>query len=104
MCQEKQFYFIFTCRLCNYFIVDAIFLNGDAKEPFPFTNAILFELRSSLAIGEVTMVRQLLVQKFSPISSALKSLMSIIVTNYGDLGLNLKGVATYEDIPSPSQG
>ena len=98
MCQEKQFYFIFTCRLCNYFIVDAIFLNGDAKEPFPFTNAVLFQLRSSLAIGEVTMVRQLLVQKFSPISSALKSLMSIIVTKYGDLGLNLKGVATYEDI------
>jgi len=31
MCQEKQFYFIFTCRLCNYFIADAIFLNGESK-------------------------------------------------------------------------
>jgi len=26
MCQEKQFYFIFTCKLCNNFFADAIFL------------------------------------------------------------------------------
>ena len=98
MCQEKQFYFIFTCRLCNYFIADAIFLNGDAKGPYLFPNAMLFPLSSSLAIAEVTMIRQLLTEKYSPLSCVTDCLSNIIVTKFGDIGINLKGVVIYEDI------
>ena len=63
--QEKQFYFISTCRLGDYLVADAVFLNSNTKDPF--SDPIMFPMCSSSSIKEVVMVRHLLVQEFPPI-------------------------------------
>lgn len=90
--QEKQFYFISACRLGDYLVADAVFLNSNTKDPF--SGPIMFPMCSSSSIKEVVMVRHLLVQEFPPISSHL-SLVPVLI-KHGQFGFN--GVSRYEDI------
>lgn len=90
--QEKQFYFISACRLGDYLVADAVFLNSNTKDPF--SDPIMFPMCSSSSIKEVVMVRHLLVQEFPPISSHL-SLVPVLI-KHGQFGFN--GVSRYEDI------
>ena len=89
--QKKQFYFIFTCKLHNYFIAAGMFLSGVAIELNLSSNPIMFPLGASLPVAEV---HKLLLKKFSP-SLLLKYLGLMLVVN-GNFGF--EAVSTYEDI------
>ena len=90
--QKKQFYFIFTCKIHNYFIAAGMFLSGVAIELIPSSNPILFPLGASLPVA---VVHQLFLQKFPP-SLLLNFLRLMLVKLYGNFGF--EAVSTYEDI------
>lgn len=58
--QKKQFYFILTCKLHNYFVA-AGFLSGVALELVPSSNPIMFPVGTPLPVA---VVQHLLLQKF----------------------------------------
>ena len=89
--QKKQFYFIFTCKLHNYFIAAGMFLSGVAIELNLSSNPIMFPLGASLP---VTVVHKLLLKKFSP--SLLLKYLGLMLVVYGNFGF--EAVSTYEDI------
>lgn len=93
--QKKQLYFIFTCKLHNYFIAAGMFLNSDAKELVSSSNPVLFPMCFSLPVKEAIIVYQLLFQKF-PLMAFLNSLRLMLVNYYGSLGF--EAVSTYEHI------
>ena len=90
--QKKQFYFIFTCKIHNYFIAFGMFLSGVAIELTPSSNPIMFPLAASLP---VVLGHNLLLQKFPP-SLLLDYLRLMLVKLYGSFGF--EEVSAYEDI------
>ena len=96
LCQNKQFYFIFTCKLHNNFIAAGIFLTGVALELFPSSIPVMFPLGAFLQVEEQLMVYiyKVMFQKF-PLLSLLDHLR-LMLTNYGNFGF--EAVSTYEDI------
>ena len=89
--QKKQFYFIFTCKIHNYFVAAGMFLSGVAIELIPSSNPIMFPLGASLPVA---VVHQLLLQKFpQPLLLNYLRLMLVIYGNFG-----FEAVSTYEDI------
>ena len=89
--QRKQFYFILTCKLHNYFVAAGMFLSGVAMELIPSSNPIMFPLGASLPVA---VVHQLLLQKFP--QPLLLKYLRLMVVNYGNFGF--EAVSTYEDI------
>ena len=79
--QEKQFYYIFVCRLWGYFIIEGVFLKGKLSLLPPATTPVLFQMYPSLGIQEVYIIRQLISKKFDILSS-MKSLLTILM-KYG---------------------
>ena len=94
MCQEKQFYFIFTCRLHNYFTAAGMFLSGVAIELTASSNHLMFPLNVCLPMEEVAMVHPLLLQKLPPME--LFTLLRQMLVHYGNFGF--EAASTYEDI------
>ena len=92
ICQKKQFYFIFTFKLHNYFIAAGMFLSGVAIELIPSSNPIMFPLGASLPVA---VLHQLFLKKFPP-SLLLNFLRLMLVKLYGSFGF--EAVSTYEDI------
>ena len=92
ICQKKQFYFIFTFKLHNYFIAAGMFLSGVAIELIPSSNPIIFPLGASLPVA---VLHQLFLKKFPP-SLLLNFLRLMLVKLCGSFGF--EAVSTYEDI------
>ena len=88
---KKQFYFILTCKLQNYFLAAGMFLSGVAIELILSSNPIMFPFGASLPVA---VVHQLLLQKF-PQPLLLNYLRQMLVI-YGNFGF--EAVSTYEDI------
>ena len=74
MCQEKQFYFIFTCKLHNYFTAAGMFLSGVTTELTASSNPVMFPFSVSFPV-EVAMVQPLFLQKLPPILFIYKNLV-----------------------------
>ena len=93
--KKKQYYFIFTCKLHNYFIAAGLYMKGETIEQVPFSNPFLFPMcQFSLPVSEVSMIYELLFQKF-PTTLLLKSL-SLMLVDYANLGF--EAMSIYEDI------
>ena len=90
--QKKQFYFIFTCKIHNYFVAAGMFLSGVAFKLIPSFNPIMFPLGASLPVA---VAHQLLVQKF-PQSLLLNYLRVMLVKLHGNFGF--EALSAYEDI------
>ena len=89
MCQKKQFFIIFTCKLYNYFIAAGVLLSGGTMEQIVPNNLLMLPLDE-----EVKCVYQLLFQKFPP--RMFDNLLRQMLVNYGNFGF--EAVSTYEDI------
>ena len=94
MCQEKQFYFIFTCKLHNYFTAAGMFLSGVTTELTASSNPVMFPFSVSFPVEEVAMVQPLFLQKLPPM--LLFMLLKQMLVNYGNFGF--EAVSTYEDV------
>ena len=94
MCQEKQFYFIFTCKLHNYFTAAGMFLSRVTTELTASSNPVMFPFSVSFPVEEVAMVQPLFLQKLPPM--LLFMLLKQMLVNYGNFGF--EAVSTYEDV------
>ena len=88
--QEKQFYYIFVCRLHGYYIVEALFLNGILPSA---ANPSLFPMTPFLGIQEVHKIRQLVIRQFT---LALTNSLPVILSKYGRVGFI--AVSHYVDV------
>ena len=85
--QEKQFYFIFTCKLHNYFIAARVFLSGVAIELIPSSSPVMFFLGgSSMPLVHLLTEQKVLVLEY----------LRVMLMSYGNFGF--EAVSTYEDI------
>ena len=89
MYQKKQFYFIFTCKLHNYFIAAGVFLSGVAIQQIPSSSSMMFFFWGGpLAVALV----HLLIEHKDLVLESLQMMLA----NYGNFGF--EAVSTYEDI------